>query len=199
MRALLRPGRAERDLHDELAFHLERETRKLIDEGMTPSEARDAAQARFGSTTLAADECRDERGTALDRQHYPRYSVHPSDFQARAAGRADDRRDRGARSGRGRGPLHHPQCDALPHRYGPGHHRDLCRRAAAGQWRKRSVHASAFRSVASGNERLQRCLRGRERDRSARRRADDGGRSRFRQLLQRRPGESGDGANVQPR
>ena len=32
---------------------------------MTPAEARDAAQARFGSTTLAADECRDERGTAL--------------------------------------------------------------------------------------------------------------------------------------
>ncbi len=65
LRALLRPGRAERDLHDELAFHLERETRKLIDEGMSPSEARDAAQARFGSTTLAADECRDERGTAV--------------------------------------------------------------------------------------------------------------------------------------
>ncbi len=65
LRALLRPGRVERDLHDELAFHLERETRKLIDEGMTPTEARDAAQARFGSTTLAADECRDERGTAL--------------------------------------------------------------------------------------------------------------------------------------
>src|SRR5918993_458589 len=65
VRALIRPGRVERDLHDELAFHLERETRKLIDEGMTPSAARDAAQARFGSTTLAADECRDERGTAL--------------------------------------------------------------------------------------------------------------------------------------
>ncbi|MEO5742557.1 MAG: ABC transporter permease [Vicinamibacterales bacterium] len=65
LRALLRPGRAERDLHDELAFHLERETRKLIDEGMSASDARDAAQARFGSTTLAADECRDTRGTAL--------------------------------------------------------------------------------------------------------------------------------------
>jgi predicted permease len=65
LRALIRPGRAERDLHDELAFHLERETRKLIDAGLPPTEARDAAQARFGSTTLAADECRDERGTAL--------------------------------------------------------------------------------------------------------------------------------------
>ena len=65
LRALVRPGRAERDLHDELAFHLERETKKLVDEGMPPAEARHVAQARFGSTTLAADECRDQRGTAL--------------------------------------------------------------------------------------------------------------------------------------
>jgi predicted permease len=65
LRALLRPGRVERDLHDELAFHIEREAKKLIDEGMSPNQAREVAQARFGSTTLAADECRDERGTAF--------------------------------------------------------------------------------------------------------------------------------------
>lgn len=64
-RALFLPNRAERDLHDELSFHIERETKKLIDEGMSPAEARDRAQARFGSTTVAADECRDERGTAF--------------------------------------------------------------------------------------------------------------------------------------
>ena len=64
-RALFRPGRAEQDLHDELAFHVERETRKLIDEGIEPAVARQRAQARFGSATLAADECRDERGTAF--------------------------------------------------------------------------------------------------------------------------------------
>ena len=39
-RALFRPGRAEQDLHDELAFHVERETRKLIDEGIEPAAAR---------------------------------------------------------------------------------------------------------------------------------------------------------------
>ena len=64
-RALLRPNRVEQELEEELAFHIEREARKLIDEGMTPAEARQRAQAHFGSTTLAADRCRDERGTAV--------------------------------------------------------------------------------------------------------------------------------------
>lgn len=65
VRALVAPGRAERELREELAFHLERETKKLVDQGVPPSEARLKAQARFGSTTVAADECRDERGTAF--------------------------------------------------------------------------------------------------------------------------------------
>ena len=65
VRALLRPNRVEQELDEELAFHIEREARKLIDEGMTPAEARERAQARFGSTALAADHCRDERGTAV--------------------------------------------------------------------------------------------------------------------------------------
>mgnify|MGYP006161730929 CR=1 FL=1 len=64
-RALFRPHRVEQELNEELAFHIEREARKLIDEGMVPTEARARAQARFGSTALAADQCRDERGTAV--------------------------------------------------------------------------------------------------------------------------------------
>ena len=64
-RALFRPHRVEQELHDELAFHIERETMKLIDDGLAPTEARQKARARFGSATLAADECRDERGTAV--------------------------------------------------------------------------------------------------------------------------------------
>jgi predicted permease len=64
-RGLLRPNRVEQELEEELAFHIEREARKLIDEGLTPAEARDRAQAHFGSTALAADRCRDERGTAV--------------------------------------------------------------------------------------------------------------------------------------
>ena len=65
LRALITPSRVERDLHDELSFHIEREARKLIDQGVRPNEARAKAQARFGSTTVVADDCRDERGTAF--------------------------------------------------------------------------------------------------------------------------------------
>src|SRR5688500_12368042 len=64
-RALFRPHRVEQELNDELAFHIERETKKLIEDGMPPAAARLRAQARFGSTALAADQCRDERGTAI--------------------------------------------------------------------------------------------------------------------------------------
>src|SRR6185503_14465716 len=65
LRALVMPRRVERDLHDELSFHIERETKKLVDEGMEPTRARQTAKARFGSTTVAADACRDKRGTAF--------------------------------------------------------------------------------------------------------------------------------------
>ena len=62
-RALLNPQRAERELDDELAFHVECETRKLVNRGLDPIDARRQALARFGSRTATADDCRDERGT----------------------------------------------------------------------------------------------------------------------------------------
>ena len=65
LRALIARRRVERDLDDELSFHVEREARKLIDQGMAPERARATAQARFGSAALVADECRDQRGTAF--------------------------------------------------------------------------------------------------------------------------------------
>ena len=46
LRSLLFRTRAERELHEELSFHIERETRKLIDEGLSPADARYRAQAR---------------------------------------------------------------------------------------------------------------------------------------------------------
>src|SRR5262245_54444916 len=64
-RVLCLPNRAERDLDDELQFHIERETRKLTDEGMSSEKARMTARARFGSVTATADGCRDVRGTAF--------------------------------------------------------------------------------------------------------------------------------------
>ena len=65
IRALLARRRVERELDEELAFHIERETEKLVASGMSRSDARTRARARFGSTALAAEECRDARGTAL--------------------------------------------------------------------------------------------------------------------------------------
>src|SRR5262245_39020446 len=65
LRALITPYQVERDLHEELSFHIDREARKLIDEGVPPYQARARAQAHFGSAALVADECRDERGTAF--------------------------------------------------------------------------------------------------------------------------------------
>jgi putative ABC transport system permease protein len=64
-RAVFARRRAERDLDDELAFHIERETRKHVAAGLSPADARARAKARFGSMTVAADACRDARGTAL--------------------------------------------------------------------------------------------------------------------------------------
>jgi predicted permease len=65
LRALVTPRRVERDLHEELSFHVEREALKLIDQGVPPDQARAKAQARFGAAAVVADECRDERGTAF--------------------------------------------------------------------------------------------------------------------------------------
>ncbi len=64
-RALFAPRRVERELDEELAFHIERETQEQIENGVGPAEARTRALARFGSVTVAADECRDERGTVF--------------------------------------------------------------------------------------------------------------------------------------
>jgi len=65
LRAILAPDRVERELDEELAFHIESDTQKHIAAGLSPIDARTRAIARFGSVSLAADQCRDERGTGL--------------------------------------------------------------------------------------------------------------------------------------
>jgi len=65
VRALTAPGRVERELDEELAFHIECETQRHIADGLSPAHARTRALARFGSVALAADQCRDARGTAI--------------------------------------------------------------------------------------------------------------------------------------
>jgi len=65
IRALVAPHRVERELQDELTFHIERETQKHIAAGLSPVQARTRALARFGALPLAADQCRDARGTGF--------------------------------------------------------------------------------------------------------------------------------------
>jgi predicted permease len=65
IRALVAPQRVERELDEELAFHIERETQKHIAAGLSPVDARTRAIARFGPVPLAADQCRDARGTGF--------------------------------------------------------------------------------------------------------------------------------------
>jgi predicted permease len=64
LRALAFPRRVEQELDEELAFHIEREAQKHIARGMRPADARRQATARFGPVPLAADQCRDARGTS---------------------------------------------------------------------------------------------------------------------------------------
>ncbi|HEV2856052.1 MAG TPA: ABC transporter permease [Thermoanaerobaculia bacterium] len=59
--------RFERDLDDELKFHLEMETAKNVERGMSPAEARALARRELGPVDLFKDEVRDARGvTWLD-------------------------------------------------------------------------------------------------------------------------------------
>ncbi len=64
-RALFAPRRVERELDEELASHIEHETQKHLANGVGPAEARVRARARFGSMALAAEKCREARGTAF--------------------------------------------------------------------------------------------------------------------------------------
>jgi predicted permease len=63
VRALLSRGRVERELEEEIAFHLERDTHKHLADGLSPDAARALARVRFGSGVVTAEACRDERGT----------------------------------------------------------------------------------------------------------------------------------------
>jgi predicted permease len=65
IRALVARRRVERELDEELAFHIERETQKHIAAGLSPVDARARALARFGPVPLAADQCRDARGVGF--------------------------------------------------------------------------------------------------------------------------------------
>jgi len=63
--ALVRRSRAEREMDDEMRFHLEMEARRLVTErGLSEEEARWAAARAFGGVERHKEAVRDERGTS---------------------------------------------------------------------------------------------------------------------------------------
>jgi predicted permease len=62
LRALLFRRRAESELEEEFAVHLELQTRKYLDAGLSIDEATRRARLDFGAHESAKEECRDARG-----------------------------------------------------------------------------------------------------------------------------------------
>src|SRR5687768_6251001 len=68
IRSLFKSSHIDKDLADEMRFHVERETLANIERGMTPAEARRAAHITFGSVERMQERSRDERPGAGLRQ-----------------------------------------------------------------------------------------------------------------------------------
>ena len=66
-RAFLFRSGEDRDLEEELAFHLEMEERENLRRGMTPEEARRQAALRLGGVTRVREATRDARGLSAVR------------------------------------------------------------------------------------------------------------------------------------
>jgi predicted permease len=77
LRSLFRRSRVDRDLDDELQYHLERKTEEYIAQGMTAEQARRAALRAMDGLTQRKEECRDTRKVAFveDAAQDIRYAV----------------------------------------------------------------------------------------------------------------------------
>ena len=64
VRALFQKEKLDRELEDELRFHVEMEAQARIAEGMTPTQAKEAALRRFGGVDQIKERCRDTRRVA---------------------------------------------------------------------------------------------------------------------------------------
>lgn len=65
LKALLRPKAMDRELDDELRFHLERQSEKEIQAGQTPNEAVRRSRMALGGVEQVKEECREARGVSL--------------------------------------------------------------------------------------------------------------------------------------
>lgn len=65
LRAILARGRMQRELDEEVAFHLEMETRKYVEQGLDPADARRRALRAFGGVEARKEWTRDAWGVSL--------------------------------------------------------------------------------------------------------------------------------------
>jgi predicted permease len=65
LRALARKSEMDRELDEELRFHLERQIETSVNAGMSPEEARLAALRSFGGVEQSKEQCREARGVRL--------------------------------------------------------------------------------------------------------------------------------------
>ncbi len=77
LRSLFQRGRVERELTEELRFHLDRQFEQNLAAGMSPTDARYAALRQMGGIDQYREECRDARGLARldDLRQDARYAV----------------------------------------------------------------------------------------------------------------------------
>jgi hypothetical protein len=65
LRSFFRRGREEKQLDEELQFHLDRQISQNLAAGMSPEEARYAAMRLFGGVQQVKEECREARGVTF--------------------------------------------------------------------------------------------------------------------------------------
>ena len=63
--AILRRGSMDRELDEELRYHLEREIEQNVAAGLSPEEARRSALRNFGGLQQAKEECQEARGVMI--------------------------------------------------------------------------------------------------------------------------------------
>ena len=91
VRSLLHGSRVERELDDELRFHVEEHARELVERGMSPGEARTAALRAFGGVEQIKESVRDTwhvrlvRDLAQDLRYAARALRHAPTFTIVAA------------------------------------------------------------------------------------------------------------------
>jgi predicted permease len=65
LRSLFRSHALDREMNEELRFHIERQIEQNLARGMPPEQARRAALREFGGVAQIQEECRDQRGVGF--------------------------------------------------------------------------------------------------------------------------------------